>query len=42
MLAVPILIPLATAIALHLLPQNSRLLRIVAFAGAVMILAAAI
>jgi multicomponent Na+:H+ antiporter subunit D len=42
MLAVPILIPLATAIALHLLPQNSRLLRIVAFAGAVMILAAAV
>jgi len=42
MLALPILVPLATAIALHLLPQNSRLLRIVAFAGAVMILTIAV
>lgn len=33
LLALPILLPLLTAIALHLLPQRSRLLRVVAFAG---------
>jgi multicomponent Na+:H+ antiporter subunit D len=33
LLALPILIPLLTAIVLHLLPQRSRLLRAVAFAG---------
>jgi multicomponent Na+:H+ antiporter subunit D len=33
LLALPILLPLATAIALHLLPQRSRLLRVIAFAG---------
>ena len=42
MLALPILLPLATAIALHLLPQRTRLLRVTAFAGAVLILAAAV
>jgi multicomponent Na+:H+ antiporter subunit D len=34
LLALPILLPLLTAIVLHLLPQRSRLLRVVAFAGA--------
>jgi multicomponent Na+:H+ antiporter subunit D len=34
LLALPILLPLLTAIALHLLPQRSRLLRVVAFSGA--------
>jgi hypothetical protein len=33
LLALPIVLPLVTAIALHLLPQRSRLLRVVAFAG---------
>ena len=33
LLALPIVLPLLTAIALHLLPQRSRLLRVVAFAG---------
>ncbi len=33
LLVLPILLPLLTAIALHLLPQHSRLLRLVAFAG---------
>jgi multicomponent Na+:H+ antiporter subunit D len=33
LLALPILLPLLTAIVLHLLPQRSRLLRAVAFAG---------
>jgi multicomponent Na+:H+ antiporter subunit D len=33
LLALPILLPLLTAIVLHLLPQRSRLLRMVAFAG---------
>src|SRR3954469_22142406 len=42
LLALPILLPLATAIALHLLPQRSRLLRVVAFAGAVLLLTAAV
>jgi multicomponent Na+:H+ antiporter subunit D len=42
LLALPILLPLATAIALHLLPHRPRLLRFVAFAGALAILAAAI
>jgi multicomponent Na+:H+ antiporter subunit D len=42
LLALPILLPLATAIALQLLPHRPRLLRVVAFAGAMGILAAAI
>ena len=42
LLALPIVLPLATAIALHLLPQRSRLLRVVAFLGALLILAAAV
>ena len=42
LLALPILLPLATAIALHLLPHRPRLLRLVAFAGALALLAAAI
>ena len=42
LLALPILLPLGTAIALHLLPQRSRLLRVVAFVGALLILAAAV
>lgn len=42
LLALPILVPLLTAILLHLLPPNSRLLRIVAFGGSVAALAAAI
>jgi multicomponent Na+:H+ antiporter subunit D len=33
LLALPILLPLSTAIALHLLPRRSHLLRVVAFAG---------
>ena len=41
-LALPIVVPLGTAIALHLLPQRSRLLRVVAFLGAALSLAAAI
>jgi multicomponent Na+:H+ antiporter subunit D len=41
LLALPILLPLATAIALHLLPQRTLLLRLVAFSGALMALAAA-
>jgi multicomponent Na+:H+ antiporter subunit D len=40
LLALPILLPLATAIALHLLPQQSRLLRVVAFIGALLLLLA--
>ena len=42
LLALPILLPLATAIALHLLPQRSRLLRVVAFLGALAVLAAGV
>jgi multicomponent Na+:H+ antiporter subunit D len=42
LLALPILIPLGTAIALHLLPQRSRLLRVIAFLGALLILGAAV
>ena len=42
LLVLPILIPLATAIALSLLPQRPQVSRAVAFAGAVGILAAAI
>jgi multicomponent Na+:H+ antiporter subunit D len=42
LLALPILLPLLTAIALHLLPQRSRLLRVVAFAGSLGALAAAV
>ena len=34
LLALPIVLPLATAIALQILPQRSRLLRVVAFLGA--------
>jgi len=41
-LALPIVVPLGTAIALHLLPQRTRLLRVVAFLGAVLSLAAAV
>ena len=40
LLALPIVLPLLTAIALHLLPQHSRLLRVVAFAGSLGVLAA--
>ena len=40
LLAIPILLPLFTAIVLHLLPQRSRLLRAVAFAGSLGSLAA--
>ena len=41
LLALPILLPLGTAIALHLLPQRRRLLRVIAFAGALLILGVA-
>jgi multicomponent Na+:H+ antiporter subunit D len=41
LLALPILLPLGTAIALHLLPQRPQLLRAIAFVGAVLILAVA-
>jgi multicomponent Na+:H+ antiporter subunit D len=40
MLALPILLPLLTAIVLHLLPQRSRLLRTLAFGGSLATLAA--
>jgi multicomponent Na+:H+ antiporter subunit D len=40
LLALPILLPLLTAIVLHLLPQRSRLLRAVAFTGSLGALAA--
>ena len=40
LLALPILLPLLTAILLHLLPQRSQLLRVVAFAGSVSVLVA--
>jgi len=40
LLALPIVLPLATAIALHLLPPRSRLLRVVAFLGALLLLVA--
>ena len=36
LLACPILLPLSTAIALQLLPQRTKLLRVVAFAGALL------
>ncbi len=42
LLALPILLPLAAAIALQLLPYRPRLLRPVAFAGALGTLAAAV
>ena len=42
LLALPILLPLLTAIVLHLLPQRSQLLRVVAFTGALAALAASI
>lgn len=41
LLALPILLPLLTAIVLHLLPQRARLLRVVAFAGSIGVLVAA-
>ena len=41
LLALPIVLPLLTAIVLHLLPQRSRLLRVVAFAGSLSTLGAA-
>ena len=42
LLALPIVCPLLTAIVLHLLPQHSRLLRVVAFSGSLAVLAAAV
>jgi len=42
LLVLPIVIPLVTAIALHLLPQSHRLLRSVAFSGSLGVLAAAV
>jgi multicomponent Na+:H+ antiporter subunit D len=42
LLALPIVLPLLTAIVLHLLPQRSRLLRGVAFAGSVATLGAGV
>jgi multicomponent Na+:H+ antiporter subunit D len=42
LLALPILIPLGTAIALHLLPQRSQVLRVIAFVGALLILGVAV
>jgi multicomponent Na+:H+ antiporter subunit D len=42
LLTLPILVPLGTAIALHLLPAQPRLLRLVAFLGAVLSLAASV
>jgi len=42
LLTLPILLPLLTAIVLHLLPQRSQLLRVVAFTGALAALAASI
>ena len=42
LLALPILLPLATAILLHLLPQRSRLLRVVGFGGSLSVLVAAV
>jgi multicomponent Na+:H+ antiporter subunit D len=42
LLALPILLPLLTAIVLHLLPQRSRLLRVVAFSGSLSVLAVAV
>jgi multicomponent Na+:H+ antiporter subunit D len=42
LLALPILLPLATAITLQLVPHRARLLRLVAFAGAIGILASAV
>jgi multicomponent Na+:H+ antiporter subunit D len=42
LLALPVLVPLLTAIVLQLLPQRPRLLRLVAFAGSIGLLVAAI
>lgn len=42
LLALPIVLPLATAIALQVLPQRSRRLRVVAFLGALLLLAAGV
>ena len=41
-LVLPIVLPLLTAIALHMLPQRPRLLRVVAFSGSLGVLAAAV
>jgi multicomponent Na+:H+ antiporter subunit D len=42
LLALPILLPLVTALLLHLLPHRSRLLRVVGFAGSLSVLAASV
>lgn len=42
LLALPILLPLLTSVAVHMLPQRSRLLRLVAFAGSLGVLATAV
>jgi multicomponent Na+:H+ antiporter subunit D len=42
LLALPILLPLATAISLHLLPQRRQLLRVIAFVGSLLILGVAV
>ena len=42
LLALPILLPLLTAIVLHLMPQRSRPLRVVAFSGSLGVLTAAV
>ena len=42
LLVLPIVLPLSTAIALHLLPKRSRLLRVAAFLGALLLLAAGV
>jgi multicomponent Na+:H+ antiporter subunit D len=42
LLALPIILPLATAIALHVLPQRTRWLRVLAFIGALLLLAAGV
>ena len=42
LLALPILIPLATAISLHLLPQRRQLLRVIAFVGSLLLLGVAV
>jgi multicomponent Na+:H+ antiporter subunit D len=42
LLALPILLPLATAISLHLLPQRRQLLRVIAFGGSLLLLGVAV
>jgi multicomponent Na+:H+ antiporter subunit D len=42
LLALPIILPLATAIALHVLPQRTRWLRVLAFIGALLLLVAGV